>query len=69
MGKDGAAGMAKIKAEGGVTIVQDESTSTIYSMPRAVVENGDADFVLPLERIGDAVVRAVMKLKQRVGSL
>lgn len=67
MGKDGAAGMAKIKAGGGVTIVQDERTSTIYSMPRAVVENGDADFVLPLDRIGDAAVRAVKKLQQRVG--
>lgn len=67
MGKDGAAGMAKIKAEGGVTIVQDERTSVIYSMPRAVVENGDADYVLPLDRIGDAAVQAAAKLKQRVG--
>ena len=67
MGKDGAAGMARIKAGGGVTIVQDESTSTIYSMPRAVVENDDADFILPLGQIGDAAVRAVKKLEQRVG--
>ena len=67
MGKDGSAGMAKIRAAGGVTIVQDENTSTIYSMPRAVVENGDADFVLPLDRIGDAVVRAALKLQKRVG--
>jgi two-component system chemotaxis response regulator CheB len=67
MGKDGAAGMAKIKAGGGVTIVQDERTSVIYSMPRAVVENGDADYILPLDRIGDAAVQAVTKLQQRVG--
>lgn len=67
MGKDGAAGMAKIKAQGGVTIVQDERTSVIYSMPRAVVENGDADYILPLDRIGDAAVQAVTKLQQRVG--
>ena len=65
MGKDGAAGMAQIKAAGGVTIVQDENTSVIYSMPRAVVENGDADFILPLDRIGDAAVRAVTTLAQR----
>lgn len=63
MGKDGAEGMAKIKEAGGVTIVQDEYTSTIYSMPRAVVESGNADFVLPIDRIGDAVVRAVRKLE------
>lgn len=67
MGKDGAAGMAKIKAEGGVTIVQDERTSVIYSMPRAVVENGDADYILPLDRISDAVVQAAAKLQKRVG--
>ena len=65
MGKDGAAGMAKIKAAGGVTIVQDEATSVIYSMPRAVVENGDADYILPLDRIGDAAVRAVTTLMER----
>ncbi|NMB25966.1 MAG: chemotaxis response regulator protein-glutamate methylesterase [Firmicutes bacterium] len=68
MGKDGAEGMAKIKEAGGVTIVQDEYTSTIYSMPKAVVESGNADFILPIDRIGDAVVRAVGKLKQRVDS-
>jgi len=63
--------MAKrLTAEGGVTIVQDESTSTIYiACPGRWLKTVDADFVLPLERIGDAVVRAVMKLKQRVGSL
>ncbi len=66
MGRDGAAGMARIKAGGGVTIVQDESTSTIYSMPRAVVENGDADYVLPLDRIADAAVRAVGELQKSV---
>lgn len=65
MGRDGAAGMAKIKAEGGVTIVQDEATSVIYSMPKAVVQNGDADFILPLDRIGDAAVRAIAALMEQ----
>ncbi|NLK07578.1 MAG: chemotaxis response regulator protein-glutamate methylesterase [Firmicutes bacterium] len=63
MGKDGAEGMAKIKQAGGVTIVQDEYTSTIYSMPRAVVETGNADFILPIGRVGDAAVRAARKLE------
>lgn len=65
MGRDGAAGMAKIKAEGVVTIVQDEATSVIYSMPKAVVQNGDADFILPLDRIGDAAVRAIAALMEQ----
>lgn len=59
MGRDGAAGMAAIKKAGGITLVQDQETSVIYSMPRAVVENGDADYVLPVDRIGDAIVKAV----------
>jgi two-component system chemotaxis response regulator CheB len=37
---------------GGVTIVQDEATSTIYGMPKACVEGGVADEVLPLGQIG-----------------
>ncbi len=34
MGRDGAAGLAAIRAAGGRAVVQDEQTSTIYGMPR-----------------------------------
>lgn len=59
MGKDGAKGMAAIKKVGGLTIAQDRMTSTIYSMPRAVYEDGNADYVLPLGKIGDSIHRLV----------
>lgn len=59
MGRDGAYGMARIKAAGGRTIAQDQHTSTIYSMPRAVAEEGNADYILPLDRIGEAIVKIV----------
>jgi two-component system, chemotaxis family, protein-glutamate methylesterase/glutaminase len=52
MGNDGFKGMKQLKSLGGVTIVQDEATSTIYGMPRACVEGGVADEVLPLGQIG-----------------
>jgi len=52
MGNDGFKGMKQLKSMGGVTIVQDESTSVIYGMPRACVEGGVADEVLPLGQIG-----------------
>ncbi len=65
MGRDGAAGMALIKAAGGSTIAQDEATSVIYSMPRVVAEEGNADYVLPLERIGEAVYRMVGAMLHR----
>lgn len=62
MGSDGAVGMACIKEYGGYTIAQDEATSTIYSMPRAVYEQGNADYVLPLEKITDCVVSLTNKI-------
>ena len=52
MGKDGAAGLLRIRAAGGLTIAQDEATSVIYGMPREAVALGAADCVLPLGEIG-----------------
>ncbi|MBJ6726043.1 protein-glutamate methylesterase/protein-glutamine glutaminase [Geomesophilobacter sediminis] len=52
MGNDGFKGMKLLKSKGGLTLVQNEETSTIYGMPRACVEGGVADVVLPLEQIG-----------------
>lgn len=52
MGNDGFKGMKQLKSMGGVTLVQDEATSTIYGMPKACVDGGVADEVLPLGQIG-----------------
>jgi len=52
MGNDGFKGMQLLKSKGGLTIAQDEATSTIYGMPKACVEGGVADEVLPLGQIG-----------------
>ena len=52
MGSDGFKGMQQLKQKGGITIVQDEATSTIYGMPKACVDGGVADEVLPLGQIG-----------------
>ena len=57
MGNDGFKGMQLLKGKGGVTIVQDEATSTIYGMPRACVEGGVADEVLPLGQIGFEIAK------------
>jgi two-component system chemotaxis response regulator CheB len=52
LGNDGLCGMRHIKEKGGMTVVQDKATSTIYGMPKACIEAGIADEVLPLDRIG-----------------
>jgi two-component system chemotaxis response regulator CheB len=40
MGRDGARGAAAIKAAGGLLLAQDEASASIWSMPRAAVEQG-----------------------------
>lgn len=56
MGKDGLEGCRKLKRAGGKIIAQDEKTSLIFGMPKAVIEEGLADCVLPIEEIGEAIV-------------
>jgi two-component system chemotaxis response regulator CheB len=57
MGADGANGCVALKAAGGRVIAEDESSCVVYGMPRAVVERGAADLVLPLPRIAPTLAR------------
>lgn len=50
--QDGAAGLARIKANGGVAIVQDPRTAERGEMPDAALAATAADAILPLEEIG-----------------
>ena len=55
-GSDGALGVAAIKAAGGTVIAQDEASSAFFGMPQAAIHTGLVDFVLPLNRIGSALI-------------
>ena len=55
LGCDGREGMRAIKEAGGKTMVQDES-SLIFGMPKAVIQAGLADEVLPVDVIADAMM-------------
>jgi two-component system chemotaxis response regulator CheB len=52
MGRDGANGLLAIRSAGGVTIAQNEATSTVYGMPREAALIGAAARILPLNEIG-----------------
>ncbi|MCW3834733.1 chemotaxis-specific protein-glutamate methyltransferase CheB [Sphingomonas canadensis] len=58
MGRDGAAGLLRIRQAGGLTIAQDEATSVVYGMPREAAQIGAAQRVLPLRAIGPAIAAA-----------
>ncbi|MEM2241972.1 MAG: chemotaxis response regulator protein-glutamate methylesterase [Candidatus Bathyarchaeia archaeon] len=57
MGSDGALGMKMVKQHGGYTIAQDEETSVIFSMPKAAIEAGCVDKILPLAEIPIEIMR------------
>ncbi len=51
MGEDGAEGISAIQKADGHTLAQDESSSIVYGMPKAAIERGVVDRVLPLSEM------------------
>jgi two-component system chemotaxis response regulator CheB len=57
MGRDGGEGAAAVKAAGGLTLAESEETAVVYGMPRAAVEAGAVDEILPLAAIAARIAR------------
>lgn len=57
MGADGQQGAKQLKAKGSRIWAQDEASSTIYGMPKAIADAGLADDILSLDQIGRAFER------------
>ena len=55
-GHDGATGAQAVKRAGGRVIVQDESTSEFFGMPKSAIDAGQVDLILPLDQIAPALV-------------
>jgi len=51
MGSDGAAGGKLLKAKGATIWAQDEKSSVVYGMPKAVAESGSCDRVISLDNM------------------
>jgi len=57
MGADGTRGAGDIVAVGGSVMAQDEATSVVWGMPRAVAQAGLCSAVLPLDQIAPKIIR------------
>ena len=55
MGRDGAAGLKRMRDVGAFTIAQDEATCAVYGMPAAAMALGAVDRQLPLGEVGPAL--------------
>lgn len=60
MGRDGTEGVATLKQKGAISLIQDQSTSVVWGMPRSVFEAGTADEVIPLEKMGQRISEIVL---------
>ena len=63
MGNDGTLGLRLLKRHGCYVIAQDEASCVVYGMPKAAVEAGVVDSVLPLETIAGEISAAIRRLR------
>jgi two-component system chemotaxis response regulator CheB len=64
IGRDGAEGLRAMRERQAITFAQDETSSVVYGMPRAAVEEGAAQQVLPVAELGDAIAAAVICVRR-----
>lgn len=55
MGQDGARGLLALKQAGALTLAQDQASSAIFGMPKAAIECGAVDRVLPLDQMPETI--------------
>jgi two-component system chemotaxis response regulator CheB len=59
MGSDGVEGLRAIRDAGGRTVAESEASCVIYGMPKAAIEAGVVQRVVPLPRIADEILAAL----------
>jgi two-component system chemotaxis response regulator CheB len=62
MGRDGTEGAAELVRSGGSVLVQDEATSAVWGMPRAIADAGLAAAILPPEKLARRVASRIGQL-------
>jgi len=63
MGEDGADGLLAMKQAGAETIAQDEASCVVFGMPRAAIQRGAVDEVVPLPAMTNAVLRRTRRVR------
>ncbi|MEK7441801.1 MAG: chemotaxis-specific protein-glutamate methyltransferase CheB [Chloroflexota bacterium] len=58
-GTDGVNGAAMIRKFGGRVIVEDEASSTMFELPHSVRQAGQADLVVPIEEMANALIKMI----------
>jgi two-component system chemotaxis response regulator CheB len=65
MGKDGAAGLLRLKRAGACTLAQNEASCVVFGMPREAIALGAVDEVLPLQALSERML-ALARLRSAV---
>lgn len=61
MGADGALGLKRFRDNGAMTIAQNEESCVVYGMPKAAVDMGAAEKILPLDKIAQTLIQHCAK--------
>ena len=69
MGRDGSKGLRRMHDTGATTIAQDEHSSVIWGMPRAAIEEGGVDKILPLKNIASKLIELAKMKQARIASV
>ncbi|HEX6410103.1 MAG TPA: chemotaxis-specific protein-glutamate methyltransferase CheB [Sphingomicrobium sp.] len=59
MGRDGVQGAARIVAQGGSVLAQDEASCAVWGMPRAILEAGLACAIMPPDKLARRIASRV----------
>ena len=59
LGSDGAKGLKAIKDAGGNTIAEDQSSCVVFGMPKAAIELGCVDEIVPLPQIAHSILKMI----------
>jgi two-component system chemotaxis response regulator CheB len=65
IGRDGADGLRAMREHHATTFAQDATTSAVYGMPRAALEEGGAQQVLRVGEIGDAIAATALSMRHK----